>query len=150
MYEPAASRYLRALNAYAHQDPQMAGRLMDDHLKEAALAQHMGAASIARRHLNSVKELSIEVVRRAHKEWVRTGNKETFTSVVATLTDAYMVGVENDPDVGAVADEVFSLFEQGKVARDLAPTPVHTPQIPPATRKRRREPPITIRRVIPH
>ncbi len=117
-YEPVATRYMKALHAYAKAHPESIGDAMDEHLGEAAAAQEFGASSVAEKHLATVGDLGIEAVRQAHQIWVRTGNKKTFSALVATLADAQVLGVQEDSAVSGVSDEVFSLLEQGKVRRE--------------------------------
>jgi hypothetical protein len=138
MYKPAALRYLQALDTYARQvRPELKARLMYDYLQEAALAQMVGQDSVADRHLQSVEQLAVESVKVAHAEWVRTGNKETFAAVFVALSDAQFMNADHDPEVKAIAEEVFDLYERGKVRREPGVVYVRqTPKVPRVTRPR--------------
>jgi hypothetical protein len=131
LYKPAAQRYLNALKAYTRERPELTGRLMYDYLQEAAVAQWSNRNDVSDQHLRSVEKLAVESVKVAHADWVKNGNKDTMAAVFTSIADAQLMNVDRDPEVRKIAQEVFGLFQQGKVKRDPKAVPVMpTPKIP--------------------
>jgi hypothetical protein len=148
LYKPAAERYLKALKAYARERPELTGRLMYDYLQEAALAQWSNRDDVSAQHLRSVERMAVASVKMAHSDWVKNGNKDTMSAVFTSIADAQLMNADHDPEVRKIAQEVFHLFEQGKVKRDPRAVQVTpTPRIP-TTRRPRPGGPLWIERTI--
>lgn len=149
LYRPAAQRYLDALKAYTRERPELTGRLMQDYLDEAVLAQYSNHPDVSARHLASVEKLAVESVKVAHADWVRNGNRDTMAAVFLAIADSQLMGGDQDPEVKRIAQEVFELYQQGKVKRDPGKVRIPpTPKIPKTTRPRPGGP-LWIHRTIP-
>ncbi len=149
IYQPAAKRYLQALKAYTRERPELAGRLMYDHLQEAAIAQWSRRNDVSDQHLKSVEQLAVESVKVAHADWVKNGNKETMAAVFVAIADAQLMNADRNPQVKGIAQEVFYLFQQGKVKRDPKTIQVMpTPKVPAVKKRRRPGPALWIHRTI--
>jgi hypothetical protein len=149
MYRPVAQRYLQALKAYARERPELTGRLMYDHLHEAALAQWSRRDDVSDRHLKSVEMMAVESVKVAHADWVKNGNKETMAAVFLSIADAQLMNADRNPQVKGIAQEVFDLYQQGKVKRDpgtIQVTP--TPKVPSVKKRRQPGPALWIHKTI--
>lgn len=148
LYEPVAARYLRALKAYTHERPELTGRLLQDYMEEAVVAQWNSRAGVADGYLKSVEALALESVKTAHADWVRNGNKQTFAAVMVALVDAQLMNADHYQEVQAIAEEIQELALQGKFRRDPAAMPVRTPKVPPV-RHRQPGPSLWLHRTLP-
>lgn len=150
MYRPAAKRYLDALKAYTRERPELTGRLMYDYLQEAAVAQSTNRDDISNQYLKTVEKMAVESVKVAHAEWVRKGNGETMAGVFTAIADAQMLNADRDPEVKEIAEEVFGLYQQGKVKREPGTIQVKpTPKVP-SVKGRRPGPSLWIQKTIPY
>jgi DNA replicative helicase MCM subunit Mcm2 (Cdc46/Mcm family) len=147
LYHPYAKRYLEALRLYAQEPPELKGRLMQDYLQEASIAQSQNRNEISDSYLHSVEKLAVESAKVAYSDWVRKGNVDTMGAVFVSIADAQMLNADSDPEVKKIALEVFEHFQQGKVKRDPEKIPVKlAPEVPSA--KRRPGPSLWIQRTI--
>ena len=154
-YHKVASKYRNALESYAQVRPEMRGRLGHELARGAEEAQMAGKERVAEKYLGSLSDFSIENAKIAHKDWVENQDQEHFAAVFLAISDAQVMGADEDADVTAIYDEMLDLFEQGKVKRDKQPAPAvnNAPKVPsvkkpsPVKKPRRRIP--TVRQILP-